>query len=267
MLKGRDQMDFFDKLGKKASEAYKLTADKTGKIAKEAKLRMKISDLKSQINDIYEEIGKKVYENHVREEKEDLNKSLEEECIRIDVLSDEIEDKLKQCLDLKDKKQCPNCYKEIDKNMKFCPECGAKQEDEEVEVKEVEILDVENDNRDTKTENEDKESTEIKQENSSNMQSSNNYEKEDVQSSEKVEGKESMKGQENVESQGNTESQENIESTESNYVNNDSKNSDEQNNLEKTVEVESNPQIPDGEELSEEKIKNLYREEDKYENS
>ena len=34
-------MEFFDKLGKKASEAYKVTADKTGKIAKEAKLKMK----------------------------------------------------------------------------------------------------------------------------------------------------------------------------------------------------------------------------------
>ena len=42
-------MEFFDKLGKKASEAYKVTADKTGKIAKEAKLRMKMSELKSQI--------------------------------------------------------------------------------------------------------------------------------------------------------------------------------------------------------------------------
>ena len=30
-------MEFFDKLGKKASEAYKITADKTGKIAKETK--------------------------------------------------------------------------------------------------------------------------------------------------------------------------------------------------------------------------------------
>ena len=27
-------MEFFDKLGKKASEAYKITADKTGKLAK-----------------------------------------------------------------------------------------------------------------------------------------------------------------------------------------------------------------------------------------
>ena len=49
-------MEFFNKIGKKASEAYKVTADKTGKLAKEAKLRMKIADLKSQINDIYKEI-------------------------------------------------------------------------------------------------------------------------------------------------------------------------------------------------------------------
>ena len=33
-------MEFFDKLGKKASEAYRITADKTGKIAKETKLKL-----------------------------------------------------------------------------------------------------------------------------------------------------------------------------------------------------------------------------------
>ena len=46
-------MEFFDKLGKKASEAYKVTADKTGKLAKEAKIRMKINEMKGQIKDIY----------------------------------------------------------------------------------------------------------------------------------------------------------------------------------------------------------------------
>ena len=61
-------MEFFDKLGKKASEAYKITADKTGKIAKETKMKFKIGELRSQINDIYEEIGKKVYEKHVKKE-------------------------------------------------------------------------------------------------------------------------------------------------------------------------------------------------------
>ena len=135
-------MEFFDKLGKKASEAYKVTADKTGKIAREAKLKMKMADLKSQANDIYEEIGKKVYEKHVKEETLDIKKDLEEECTKLDVISDEIDSILKECIDLKDKKVCKNCYKEIDKNMNFCPECGAKQENEEEQKDDVKSAEV-----------------------------------------------------------------------------------------------------------------------------
>lgn len=131
-------MEFFDKLGQKASEAYKVTADKTGKIAKEAKLRIKMGELKSEINDIYEDIGKLVYEKHIREEEYDISKELEEFCIKIDIISDEIESYLKECLELKDRKQCPNCYTEIEKGANFCPECGLKQEKDD--VKEVEIL-------------------------------------------------------------------------------------------------------------------------------
>ncbi len=134
-------MEFFDKLGKKASEAYKVTADKTGKLAKEAKLRMKISDLKSQINTIYKEIGETVYQKHTREGEYDINKEIEEKCTKIDVLSDEIESNLKQCLELKDKRQCPSCFAEIEKDVKFCPKCGAKQEEiQEEPAKEVEVI-------------------------------------------------------------------------------------------------------------------------------
>ena len=95
-------MEFFDKLGKKATEAYKITADKTGRLAKETKLKIKISDLKSQINDLYEEIGKNVYQKHIRED-EEANKEIEEDishlCTKIDVLSDEIDSLLEQCLE------------------------------------------------------------------------------------------------------------------------------------------------------------------------
>lgn len=131
-------MDFFDKLGKKATEAYKVTADKTGKIAKETKLKFKMSELKSKIEDIYEEIGKKVYEKHIKKEEISIESDLAEPCQRIDKLSSEIETLLQECLDLKDKKQCPKCYTEIDKKVNFCPECGAKQEEQP--VKEVEII-------------------------------------------------------------------------------------------------------------------------------
>ena len=130
-------MAFFDKLGKKASEAYKITADKTGKLAKETKIKFKMGDLKSQINDIYEEIGKIVYEKHVKKEEISMSE-VEEQCTKIDVITDEIEDLQKQTLELRDKKLCTNCFKEIEKNAKFCPSCGAEQQEEE--AKEVEVL-------------------------------------------------------------------------------------------------------------------------------
>ena len=58
-------MEFFNKISEKASTAYKVTAAKTGKLAKEAKLKLKMSNLKSQINDIYLDIGAKIYEKHL----------------------------------------------------------------------------------------------------------------------------------------------------------------------------------------------------------
>lgn len=153
-------MGFFDNLGKKASAAYDATAEKTSKIAKEAKLRMKINEDKSEINNIYKEIGKKVYEKHVREENIDIKTDLEEECTKLDVLSAEIETCLKSILELKEKKQCEQCHTEIDLDATFCPKCGAKQP--EMEVKEVEIVD--GDAKSEETSNQD----DIKQDENSN---------------------------------------------------------------------------------------------------
>ena len=129
-------MEFFDKLGRKASEAYKYTADKTGKLAKETKLKLKMGELKGEVNDLYQEIGKKVYEKHVREENIEIKGELEELCTKIDVVSDEIENLLKQCIELRDKKQCPECHTEIQKDDKYCRECGAKQEEQISEIEE-----------------------------------------------------------------------------------------------------------------------------------
>ena len=80
-------MGFFSDLGRKTSET-------TGKIARETKLKMKINENKGKITDIYEEIGKKVYEKHVREENIDIKADLEEECKKLDELSKEIEEDL-----------------------------------------------------------------------------------------------------------------------------------------------------------------------------
>ena len=137
-------MGFFDNLGKKASKAYDVTAEKTSKLAKEAKFRMKINENKSDINDIYKEIGRKVYEKHVREENIDIKAELEEECTKIDVLSAEIETCLKSILELKERKQCEQCHAELDLDDQFCSKCGAKQPGMEVLNAEVVKQDLEN---------------------------------------------------------------------------------------------------------------------------
>lgn len=215
-------MEFFDKLGKKASEAYKITADKTGKLAKEAKIKLKIGELKSQINDIYEEIGKNVYQNHVNKETINLKEKIEEDCTRIDIISAEIEAKLKECLELKDRKQCPNCFTEMDKDVKFCPECGAKQEQEE--AKEVEIID------DVEIQNNEKENDEEKKDESKEL---NNNEESDS---------------ENEEKNNNDQAEENDE--------------EYKENLQKTVEIEANVQTEEIKDITSDDVENKMKEEE-----
>ena len=205
-------MGFFDNLGKKASAAYDATAEKTSKIAKEAKLRMKMNENKSEINNIYKEIGKKVYEKHVINENIDIKTELEEECTKIDVLSAEIETCLKSILELKEKKQCEQCHTEIDLDATFCPKCGAKQP--EIEVKEAEVVGMENNNNNDNNNNDADEHIETENtENTSNeSEVANNTDNLDNSASEentveKVTEVMSVETQENAKEETNNEQQ------------------------------------------------------------
>ncbi len=137
-------MGFFDDLSKKATETYKNTAEKTNKLTRELKLKSLISDDKGKIQDIYAEIGKKIYEKHIREENIDIKSELIEECSKIDAYAKEIEDMNMELLSLKDLRVCKSCAAEISINSKFCPKCGAVQEDNNSEsnVVSVEVVDV-----------------------------------------------------------------------------------------------------------------------------
>ncbi len=116
-------MGFFNELGKK-------TAETTTKIATEAKLKMKITENKGKIKDLYEELGRKIYENHVREENIDIKEFVSDDCSKIDALSKEIEEARKEILVLNNKKMCKKCFAEIETSAVFCPKCGEKQTEE-----------------------------------------------------------------------------------------------------------------------------------------
>lgn len=135
-------MEFFDKITKKASETYKGAAEKTSKIAKETKLKIKINENKNKIEHLYTEIGKKVYQEHSSSEGINLGEEISNECIEIDNLSSEIELFHEEIRNLSNEKACINCKEIINKEAKFCPKCGAEQPEqkEDSEVKEVEVL-------------------------------------------------------------------------------------------------------------------------------
>lgn len=106
------------------------TVETTNKIAREAKLKMKITENKGKVKDLYEQIGKKVYENHVREENRDISEFIENDCLNIDKLSNEIEEARKEILILNNKKMCKKCFAEIEENDNFCSKCGERQTEE-----------------------------------------------------------------------------------------------------------------------------------------
>ena len=120
-------MEIFEKIGDAASKTYKFTAEKTSKIAKETKIRMEINEHKSDIKDIYQEIGEAVYQKYVKDEDLDM-KYLEDKCKEIQELSDKIVACKDEILTLKEKRQCKNCYEEIEINANYCPNCGYEQE-------------------------------------------------------------------------------------------------------------------------------------------
>lgn len=130
-------MGFFSDLGKKTSET-------AGKISRETKLKLKINENKGKINDIYEEIGKKVYEKHVRENDICIKSDLENECAQIDSLTKEIEDARLEILKLNNKRLCSKCSAEIESSAQFCPKCGEKQDTAEPTVQEEALEKLEN---------------------------------------------------------------------------------------------------------------------------
>lgn len=126
-------MDFLNKLKNVANKTYQSASQKTGELAKEAKIKMKMNENKGKIKDLYEEIGKIIYQKHIHGEEVKIKEDLNTYCSQIDEISKEQEKLQEELLTLKNKRICENCYTEIELNVKYCPHCGFEQAAEQVE--------------------------------------------------------------------------------------------------------------------------------------
>lgn len=137
-------MDFFNKLGKKASETYQATKEKASNLSDELKLKGKISEQKEKIEKLYKEIGEMVY-NEVKDGKDASRDLIMPKCDEISKAKDEISKLETEILAVKKIKKCVECGAELDLNAEFCSKCGKEQPKiEKVEVSKEEPTQAEN---------------------------------------------------------------------------------------------------------------------------
>ncbi len=143
-------MDFMDKVteiskkvGAGAEKTYKAVADKSGKIIKETQMRVKANDKEGEVEEIYYEIGKTVYDMYKKGE--DVGEIFTKTCKKLDKLHKEIDEMEKHMLYLRNLRKCVNCGEVIELDNKYCPKCGDKQKTikikEEKEPEEVTPVD------------------------------------------------------------------------------------------------------------------------------
>lgn len=119
-------MSVFDSFTKKVASTAKAAAKKSSELVEVTKLNMSIGTEEENIKKIYTEIGKAVYEKYAKGEA--IDNIFIGQCERIVEIEKNIEEMKKKILDMKNTKLCPNCSAELEKDVAFCPKCGAKQD-------------------------------------------------------------------------------------------------------------------------------------------
>lgn len=112
-------------VGKTATETYNTVADKSGKAIEDAKLKLAIAEKEDEIEAIYKEMGKTVYDSY--KAGEDVGKAFTKDSKSIDKKLAEIDDMNKKILYNKSLRVCDKCKEVISLESSYCPTCGTKQ--------------------------------------------------------------------------------------------------------------------------------------------
>lgn len=112
-------------VGKTASDTYNTVADKSGKAIEDAKLKLSIAEKEDEIEELYKEMGKAVYDEY--KSGEDVGKAFTKDSKAIDKKMNEIEEMNKKILYNKSLRVCDTCKEVINLENTFCPKCGSKQ--------------------------------------------------------------------------------------------------------------------------------------------
>lgn len=121
-------MDFLTDLGKKITETAKTVGKKSEDLVEITKLNLAIGSEEDKIKRLFSEIGSDLYKHYI--DGESFGEYFDSKCGELKDMElniAKIKDKIFQ---LKGSKVCKSCTELIDLEVKFCPNCGAKAEEQ-----------------------------------------------------------------------------------------------------------------------------------------
>lgn len=122
--------EFFEDLGKFITETAGNVGKKTEEVMEVQKLKSQIRSLERSNQGDLTDLGKIIYERFRKEEA--VDGELEVICEEIRKRRMTIAAFEKKLADMRGVKECENCQELIEKDMKFCPHCGAEVKKEEM---------------------------------------------------------------------------------------------------------------------------------------
>ena len=110
---------FISKLKKGLKKTTQTVVRISGEALDYTKIKIKISDIESELDDRYMAIGLAIYEDSETTDVDAI-------CAEITELREELAELKSQLNEFKCQKTCPECGKTTDKENPYCPSCGNK---------------------------------------------------------------------------------------------------------------------------------------------
>lgn len=113
--------DFVEKIKKMVGKTAKKAAKVSGDAVDYTKLKIKLSGINDELDELYAKIGRIVYEH-------DETQNTDIICEAIETLRKEKEEVKEKMEAFSNKKSCGFCGNKIDSDSKYCPSCGRETE-------------------------------------------------------------------------------------------------------------------------------------------
>lgn len=131
---GKQMSGFLDKLKNGFAEA----GNKAKIMVDVNLLKLQMGQEEHEIREIFESMGEKVFHLYQTGDVSSIREQIEGECQRVIQKMEEIHRLELRVIELNDEKECPNCKQTLQKEVRFCPECGYAFEEEKMKEEEHE---------------------------------------------------------------------------------------------------------------------------------